>query len=189
MKLNLQKTAFMPIDIQKGIISSGEFTPYSSSEIISINQKLVNWFIEQESFISLVNIDVDLFKFLGPNQEVTKKESVKVPDMFTEIMLDIQEYNHTITVTKYTPGAFFNTQLDNHLRVRNIDTIVLSGLITSLGVYTTALEAYQRGYKIIVVSDACSDREMAVHEMMLEKLFNKIAIVVTSEELMKNNCI
>ncbi len=186
MKINFKKTAFVPIDIQKGIINSGEFLPYSGTEIVKKNQQLLNWFIKQNSFIAKVNVEVDLFRFLGPNQDSTKLKSFQVPADFSEIILECGEYENTITPTKYTPGAFFNTQLDNHLRVRKIDTIVLSGVATSNGVYTTAIEAYQRGYKVIVLSDACSDRDSSIHQMMLENLFSKIAIVMKVDEFISN---
>ncbi len=60
------------------------------------------------------------------------------------------------------------------LRRRKIDTLILSGVATSNGVYATALDAFQHGYHVIVIEDGCSDRDLKTsYALFLKKCFQK----------------
>ncbi len=54
-------------------------------------------------------------------------------------------------------GAFYGTSLDLELRRRGITQIVLCGVATSIGVETTARNAYERGYNVSLAIDAMTD--------------------------------
>ncbi|WP_252898603.1 isochorismatase family protein [Secundilactobacillus odoratitofui] len=70
------------------------------------------------------------------------------------------------------------------LRRRGIDTIILGGISTSNGVYATALDAYQNAYRLIVVEDACMDRDAEKHAFFFDKMFNRISYVTTTSDLL-----
>ncbi len=80
---------------------------------------------------------------------------------------------------------FFGTSLDAQLRRRKIDTLILSGVATSNGVYATALDAFQHGYHVIVIEDGCSDRDLELHTLFFEKMFPKTARVRTTKEILQ----
>ena len=90
-----------------------------------------------------------------------------------------------LTITKHNPSAFFGTSLDAQLRRRKIDTLILSGVATSNGVYATALDAFQHGYHVIVIEDGCSDRDLELHTLFFEKMFPKTARVRTTKEILQ----
>ncbi|MGX7679774.1 cysteine hydrolase [Jatrophihabitans sp. DSM 45814] len=74
-------------------------------------------------------------------------------------------------VRKTRVGAFSTTNLDEHLRGRAITTLVLAGLSTSGVVLTTVREAMDRDYQIVVLHDACADRDADIHRFLTERLF------------------
>lgn len=51
---------------------------------------------------------------------------------------ELARHTGAYIITKRQMGAFFGTDLDLQLRRRGIDTIVLCGISTALGVDTTA---------------------------------------------------
>ncbi|MBE8863540.1 isochorismatase family protein, partial [Enterococcus faecium] len=108
-----------------------------------------------------------------------------IPKEFTDLLLApyLEDTTNTLTVTKYNPSAFFGTSLDLQLRRRQIDTIILSGVATSNGVYATALDAFQHGYHVIVVEDACADRDLELHHVFFEKIFPKTARIRSTKEV------
>ncbi|MFF2043483.1 isochorismatase family protein [Kitasatospora sp. NPDC058170] len=57
-------------------------------------------------------------------------------------------------VVKRTIGGFHGTGLDELLRVRGVDTLVLAGIATNLGVESTARAASDLGYELLFVEDA-----------------------------------
>lgn len=64
----------------------------------------------------------------------------------------------------------FGTSLDLQLRRRGIETIILSGVATTNGVYATALDAFQHGYHIVLAEDACSDRDKESHQLFIKDI-------------------
>lgn len=53
-------------------------------------------------------------------------------------------------------GAFYQTDLDLMLRNRGIDTLLVAGVTTEVCVHTTVREANDRGYRCLVLGDACA---------------------------------
>ncbi len=71
--------------------------------------------------------------------------------------LNVQENDYIVTKRQW--GAFFGTDLDlrKKLRRRGIDTIVLCGIATNIGVESTAREAFQYGYNQIFINGCHGD--------------------------------
>jgi nicotinamidase-related amidase len=90
-----------------------------------------------------------------------------------------------IVVTKRRVGAFTSTDLETILRAKNIDTLVLFGIASSGVVLSTVRSAADMDYKLIVVSDACADKDEEVQRVLIEKVFPRQAAVVTTEEFVK----
>jgi nicotinamidase-related amidase len=81
-------------------------------------------------------------------------------------------------VTKQYASAFSGTSLAATLTARRIDSLVICGLSTSGCVRATATDAIAHGFAPIVVSDACGDRTVAIHDANLLDLQAKYADVV-----------
>ncbi|HAM52872.1 MAG TPA: hydrolase [Nitrospiraceae bacterium] len=90
-----------------------------------------------------------------------------------------------IVVTKRRVGAFNSTDLETILRAKNIDTLVLFGIATSGVVLSTVRRAADMDYKLLVVSDACADRDKEVQRVLTDKILPMQATVVTTEEVVK----
>lgn len=89
-----------------------------------------------------------------------------------------------IVVTKRRVGAFSTTDLETILRAKNINTLVLFGISTSGVVLSTVRWAADMDYSLVVVSDACADRDAEVNRVLLDKVFPWQATVVTTQELL-----
>ena len=59
-----------------------------------------------------------------------------------------------LCVHKPGKGAFWNTKLEDELRGRGVSHLIVTGVTTEVCVQTTVREANDRGYDILVVSDA-----------------------------------
>jgi nicotinamidase-related amidase len=88
-----------------------------------------------------------------------------------------------IVVRKTRVGAFATTNLDARLRDQQIDTLLLAGFATSGVVLSTVRDAADRDYRLIVLSDACADRDPEVHELLMEKVFPRQAYVIAISNL------
>ncbi|OJG46113.1 hypothetical protein RV04_GL001279 [Enterococcus hermanniensis] len=162
-------------------------SPYTNEEILSASNKLANFFKHTDALIVLVNVDGTTFSYLHPSR-INRAEETPFPKLYTELSMDIakdEAAKNVIQITKHNPGAFFGTDLDLQLRRRGIDTIILSGVSTSNGVYATALDAFQYGYKLYIVEDATADRDTEMHNLFFKKLYPKLGSVIKLSDILE----
>jgi nicotinamidase-related amidase len=87
-----------------------------------------------------------------------------------------------IVVTKHRVSAFAGTDLDLILRANGIETLILTGIITS-GVVLSTLRHADADYRLLVVGDCCSDGDEEAHRVLLEKVFPRQATITTAAGL------
>jgi nicotinamidase-related amidase len=87
-------------------------------------------------------------------------------------------------VTKHQWGAFYGTELDLQLRRRGIRTIILCGIATNFGVESTARDAWERGYELVIVEDACTSMGDGAHEFPVRNIFPRLGRVRSTAEVL-----
>ncbi|MBD0672748.1 isochorismatase family protein [Streptomyces sp. CBMA156] len=80
-------------------------------------------------------------------------------------------------VVKHTIGAFHDTGLDAQLRTLGADTLVIAGLVTTMGVESTARAAADHGYRLEFVTDAMSAPTADEHDFTIERIFPRFGEV------------
>ncbi len=78
----------------------------------------------------------------------------------TAIVPSLVPRPNELVVTKPTGGAFTRTELDALLHERNLETLVVAGIMTHLAVAMTAQDATVLGYHVVVASDATATRDL-----------------------------
>ncbi|WP_244607013.1 isochorismatase family cysteine hydrolase [Bosea sp. CS1GBMeth4] len=73
-------------------------------------------------------------------------------------------------IDKPGKGAFYQTDLDLMLRNRGIETLLVCGVTTEVCVHTTVREANDRGYRCLVLGDACASYFPEFHEVGLRMI-------------------
>jgi nicotinamidase-related amidase len=88
-----------------------------------------------------------------------------------------------IVFAKPKASAFFGTQLTSMLNSQHVDSIVVTGMMTSGCVRATVNDATSLNYPVIVVADAVADQFQLSHEVELFDMAARYADVVTSQSL------
>src|ERR1019366_10077220 len=109
----------------------------------------------------------------------------KPPPDWTEIVPEMGPKPGDIVITKRQWGAFYGTELDLQLRRRGIDTIILCGISTTMGVESTARYAYELGYNQIFVEDAMSARSNEEHVYPVKYIFLRLGLIRNTQEVLK----
>ncbi|MBL8645511.1 MAG: cysteine hydrolase [Rhodospirillaceae bacterium] len=94
-----------------------------------------------------------------------------------EIVAALQPQPGEPVVNKTTIGAFASTPIDQYLRTSGISEIVVTGVSTNNCVGMTAMEAADKGYGVVLVSDAtgtCSDKMQNAFEEMFLRLWGRV---------------
>jgi nicotinamidase-related amidase len=122
-----------------------------------------------------------------PNGEVTKsKMHVIGGDKSSDVIPELEPNADDYYIVKYRWSAFFQTYLDLALRARGIDTIIVSGGSTDVGVASTLYSGRDLDYNQIVVNDACgTSRNQSVHDMLMESVFPRMARVRTTDQVIE----
>jgi nicotinamidase-related amidase len=79
-------------------------------------------------------------------------------------------------------SAFSGSDLDVLLRATGAGTLVLAGIATSGVVLSTVRQAADLDYRLVVLADACADRDEEVHRVLTGKVFPRQAVVTTAAE-------
>jgi len=122
-----------------------------------------------------------------PNGEVTKtKMHVIAGDKSSDVLADLEPRADDYYIVKYRWSAFHQTYLDLALRTRGIDTVIISGGSTDVGVTSTLYSGRDLDYNMIVASDACgTSHDQRAHDMLMELVFPRMSRVRTTEQVVE----
>ncbi|EUC45644.1 hypothetical protein COCMIDRAFT_95020 [Bipolaris oryzae ATCC 44560] len=93
------------------------------------------------------------------------------------------------TIWKQYPGAFEQTTLHETLQSMGVKKLVLTGYMAHVCVSTTAREAFQKGYEVLLAEEAIGDRDIPgvsgeeVKRVALAELADVFATVVRVEDV------
>jgi nicotinamidase-related amidase len=85
-----------------------------------------------------------------------------------------------LEISKPLYSGFHGTRLDEMLRARDIDALLLVGLTTECCVDCTARDAFHRDYDVFIVSDACAAYGGSLHLAALDSLSKNCALLADS---------
>jgi nicotinamidase-related amidase len=86
-----------------------------------------------------------------------------------------------VVTRKFRPSAFFRTDLDDQLRAREIETVVIAGCITQGCVQATATDASYHDYYVIVAEDRVQSTNPELHENALRFLRSRYEVVPAAD--------
>lgn len=181
MQLDAKSTALVLIDLQKGVLAM-PVAPHPASSIYERSKRVALQFRAGGGPVVWVRVSFagNFADALSTKVDQPSEMGVLPPgwDEFPEPLEPAD-----VMVTKRQWGAFYGTDLDLQLRRRNVRTIVLGGIATSIGVESTARSAWEHGYDLVICEDLCADRTAETHAFSFKHIFPRISRVANSEAL------
>lgn len=95
--------------------------------------------------------------------------------------LDVAPSDEVIVKKRYS--AFFGTALDQTLERLAPDMLILAGINTHACIRTTAIDAYQRDWPVVLAEDCVGSYDQEHHEISLRYMKDKIAAVLSNGEI------
>ena len=180
------KTALVVVDLQRGIVAM-PCGPRSSAEVVSRAAQMATAMRTAGGAVVLTRVtpSLDGKDGLRPLTDApTSAGAGSPPPDWAEIVPEMGVQPGDMIITKRQWEAFYGTELDLQLRRRGIDTIVLCGIATSIGVESTARDAFERGYNQVFVEDAMAAREADEHLHTARTLFPRIGRVRSTDDVL-----
>jgi ureidoacrylate peracid hydrolase len=122
-----------------------------------------------------------------PNGEVTKGKMPAIAgDKSSDVIPELDPRPDDYHIPKYRWSAFHQTYLDLALRSRGIDTIIISGGSTDVGVTSTVYSGRDLDYNMIVVRDACgTSHDQRAHDVLMDLIFPRMSRVRTTDQVLE----
>jgi nicotinamidase-related amidase len=105
-----------------------------------------------------------------------------------EILPELARNPSDVVLVKKRYSAFYGTTLDEILAQLRPDALILAGINTHACIRTTAIDAYQRDWPVILAVDCIDSYDQEHHEISLRYMKDKIAAVMTNAEIRTALC-
>ncbi len=186
LELTPARTALVVIDLQQGTVAMPT-APHPASDVVTRAAAIADALREAGGTVVLVRVtpSTDGRDALRPRTDMPAPwhPGPRPPD-WAEIVPELGPEPGDLVITKRQWGAFYGTELDLQLRRRGVDTILLTGISTNVGVESTARDAYERGYEQVFVEDAMTARSPEDHAHTLRTVFARIGRVRSTAEVL-----
>jgi len=185
LALDPRNTALVLIDVQKGVLSM-PLAPHGAAQVVQNAARLGLHFDEVGALVVLVHVAFSggaIDRLSQPVDVSSPAATGGLPADWTEFAPEIAALRAGVVITKRQWGAFYGTELDLQLRRRGVTTIVLAGVATNFGVESTAREAWQHNYAVVIAEDACASLGEDLHRFSIDKILPRIARVRSTAEI------
>jgi len=98
--------------------------------------------------------------------------------------INIKSQDKILPKKRYS--AFYETDLENFLRTKGIQDLIISGVMTNLCCETTARDAFMRDYRVFFLIDGTATGKDEHHLATLKNLGFGFAYLITCDELIQN---
>lgn len=80
-------------------------------------------------------------------------------------------------------SPFHGTELESVLRERGVQTVIVTGVSTNVGIPGTCLEAVNRGFTAVVPEDCVAGSSQEIHDFQITHILPLLATVTTANEV------
>jgi nicotinamidase-related amidase len=182
LQLDPKKSALVVIDLQNAIVGMSP-VPHSAAQVVGNSKKLAEAFRAHGAPVVYVRVDMNDFMKLQVDQPFNLGDK-PLPAAASEIAPSAGFQSGDLLVTKRHWGAFAGTDLEQQLKSRGIDTVVLTGISTNAGVESTARQGTGLGFAFVLVEDACSSQNAEHHRFAFEHIFPRLTRVRSTDEVL-----
>lgn len=165
-----------------GALTCGE--PAQSIEGNIVN--LCNMFIVQQQYIVVANDFHKSSDEFHPENKLFPPHNImgtEGRELYGNVKRVIESINpnenceiHFIDKTRYS--AFAGTDLELRLRERGINEVHLCGVCTSICILHTAIEAYNKGFKVIIHENSVADFDANNHNFAINHFKNVLGFEI-----------
>lgn len=183
----LKNTALILIDLQNDYFTGGKCELYNSELAVKKAKIILEYF--RKYSLPIIHI-----KHL--NTTMQKEAPYFIPETEgVEIHQLVYPKENENVIIKHTPNSFFQTDLNNELSKKEINNLIVCGMMSHMCIDTTVRHGKLIGYNITVIEDACTSPDLnfkentinanTVHQVIMASLNGAFANIFTADEWIK----
>ncbi|GEA52758.1 hydrolase [Vibrio inusitatus NBRC 102082] len=175
-------SALIVIDLQEGIVD--KVPTEVATPVVNNSLELCGAFERAKLPVFIVNVAGRSKGLTELQQRASQSDQASPETVWGTVIESFSNKPRFKCLTKYSWGAFTNTVLDEQLKQQGITHVYLTGIATSVGVESTARQAFELDYNVVIVEDAIADMDSACHQHSCEKVFPKMSVLMTTKEIL-----
>ena len=152
--------------------------------IIDIQEKIIRPIINKDSVTKNIKKLIDAYQIFEENIFVSEQNPLKLGTTIPELLpkarfKKIEKMEFSLANRKE-----FLKELEN----KKITNLIVCGIETHICIQQTVLDCLQKGFEVILIYDAISSRNKVDHEIALQRMIQRGAILTTTESIIFELC-
>ena len=152
--------------------------------LIDIQEKIIAPIDNKDLLIENIQKLLKAYEILDENIFISEQNPVKlgktIPDLLPKVSFNkIHKMDFSVVSSKDLLD-----ELDN----KKITNLIICGFETHICIQQSVLELLLKGYEVFVISDAMGSRNNLDHEISLQRMLLKGAIITTTESIIFEMC-
>jgi len=152
--------------------------------IIDVQENIIRAIFNKDSITKNIKKLIDAYQILEENILVSEQNPFKLGTTIPELLpkngfKKIEKMEFSLANIKV-----FLKELKN----KKITNLIVCGIETHICIQQTVLDCLQKGFEVILVSDAMSSRNREDHEIALQRMIHMGAILTTTESIIFELC-
>ena len=182
LTIEARTAALVLIDLEQAIVGR-ELHPHAAKEVVARCARMAEAFRQKGGTVVYVRVDLANMLQLPVDQPARDPNSPPPPASASDLVPEAGYQGGDLLVTKRQWGAFFGTDLEQQLRGRRVQTVVIGGIATNFGVESTARASAGLGFATVLVEDAMASMSGEAHGFAVKNIFPRISRVRSTEEV------
>jgi ureidoacrylate peracid hydrolase len=130
----------------------------------------------------ITDTDMNINPWPNGSQAMPAGGSVTAGSHGAEVVDEIAPQPEDLLILKHRWSSFAGTHLDFLLRARGINTVLLTGGSTDVGIISTAFWARDLGYNQIFLRDCTHSERPGAQDFLMDRIFPRMGRVMTADE-------
>ena len=152
--------------------------------IIDVQEKIIRAILNKDLITKNIKKLIDAYQILEENIFVSEQNPFKLGATIPELL----PKNEFKKIEKMEFSLANIQEFLEELKNKKITNLIVCGIETHICIQQTVLDSLQKGFEVILVSDAMSSRNRVDHEIALKRMIQKGAILTTTESIIFELC-
>jgi ureidoacrylate peracid hydrolase len=197
--LNPAKTALVVVDMQNGFMlpevghapcrMAHKIVPNINrlAQVVRSTGGTVIWIQTAYTDETLTSWST-LYGMVGPKGEEKRRCSLSVGGKGYELFAGLKVEPQDLIVEKKRYSAFIqgSSNIEEVLRARGLDTLLITGTVTNVCCESTARDAMMLNFKVVMVSDALATHTDDEHNATLSAFYGQFGDVQSTDEVLQS---
>ena len=152
--------------------------------IIDVQEKILRAIFKKDLITKNIKKLIDAYQILEETIFVSEQNPFKLGATIPELL----PKNEFKKIEKMEFSLANNEDFLKELKNKKITNLIVCGIETHICIQQTVLDCLQKGFKVILISDSMGSRNMADHEIALQRMTQSGAILTTTESIIFELC-